>query len=155
MTPTFDPIPTAEAEALRAGQPDAYGQPAQRLGPSTGAGTPCRHCLKQVPKGADYLLAAWRPFDRPGPYAETGPIFLCAAPCAPGGAELPAEMFSSDQVMLRGYDAQDRIVADSAGIVTLDALTAHCAVLLARPDIVQLHLRSASHGCFLCRVLRP
>jgi hypothetical protein len=43
--------PTQEAEALRAGAPDADGRPAERA-VSDGSGGICRHCLRMIPQGA-------------------------------------------------------------------------------------------------------
>ena len=51
MTLRFLPLPTEAVAAIRAGGPDAHGQPAERH-VSDGAGNPCRHCLHHVPKGA-------------------------------------------------------------------------------------------------------
>ncbi len=48
---------------------------------SNGVGVPCRHCLRNVEAGRDYLILAYRPFPALQPYAETGPIFLHAEPC--------------------------------------------------------------------------
>ena len=77
----FIPMPSAEAAAYREGAPDAYGlAPEQRISPG---GYPCRHCLDFIPAGAAMLILSHRPFAGLHPYAETGPIFLCAGPCAP------------------------------------------------------------------------
>ena len=67
--PSFKAITTQEAEAFRAGAPDAYGNPAERA-VSPGVGTPCRHCLKHIPKDQDMLILAYKPFDGSHPYAE-------------------------------------------------------------------------------------
>ena len=110
----FHPQSGPALDHLRAGGPDAYGLPAERRRQAGGlsglAGLPCRCCLRPVPEGADYLLAAWRPFDNLHPYAETGPVFFCAdcAPAAPS-PDLPATLSSPSQI-LRGYDAEGRIV---------------------------------------------
>lgn len=81
---TFTAIPTEIARAYQAGGPDANGQPPERH-ISDGGGNPCRHCLGLIPKGAKMLVLAHRPFPNPQPYAEIGPIFLCASSCAAGG----------------------------------------------------------------------
>lgn len=83
----FHPIPTATARAYQSGGLDANGQrPEHHI--SDGNGNPCRHCLKMIPKGAEML--AHRPFPTAQPYAEIGPIFLCADLCAAGGGvDLP------------------------------------------------------------------
>ena len=76
----FTAIPTETAARLRAGARDANGLPPERH-VATGTGNPCRHCLREVPDGAGMLVLAYRPFHVLQPYAETGPIFLCAGPC--------------------------------------------------------------------------
>lgn len=153
MTIRFTPIPTETVRALQTGGLDSYGMRAD-IATSTGAGVPCRHCLGQVPAGQDYLILAHRPFPALQPYAETGPIFLCAAPCAPGGgAELPA-MLASAQYIVRGYGPDDRIVYGTGGVVPTPAIPARAQELLARPDVAYVHVRSAANNCFQCRIDR-
>ena len=77
MRPVFLPIPNEIAEHYRAGGVDAYGlAPEPRI--SDGAGVPCRHSLRLLPKGTPYLIVAHRPFEGLNPYTETGPIFIAA-----------------------------------------------------------------------------
>lgn len=153
MTIRFVPLPTETVRALQAGEPDAHGQrPERRI--SDGNGVPCRHCLAQVPAGQGYLVLAHRPFPAPQPYAETGPIFLCADACEPGGGtELPA-MLASAQYIVRGYGADDRIVYGTGGVVATPLIPDRCEELLARDDIAYVHVRSAANNCFQCRVDR-
>jgi hypothetical protein len=110
MTIAFTGLPTAEVAAIRASGRDAYDNPIEHQ-VSDGVGVPCRHCLQQVPKGQGYLILAHRPFESRNPYAETGPIFLCADDCAPAvpGPDLPP-MLASAQYIVRGYSAAERIV---------------------------------------------
>ena len=81
MTVRFTPISTAVVRAYQAGGVDANGQLPERQ-VSDGGGNPCRHCLQMIPAGAGMLILAHRPFPAPQPYAEIGPIFLCADACA-------------------------------------------------------------------------
>jgi hypothetical protein len=149
----FHPIAGPALDALRAGGPDAYGRPAGRA-VSSGTGVPCRCCLGMVPAGQPYLIAAWRPFDALHPYAETGPVFFCAD-CVPAtpSPDLPA-MFDSPTYIVRGYDAGQRIVYGTGGVVPRDQITARAAALLERPDIAHVDVRSAANNCFHARVLR-
>ena len=149
----FSPIPTKVVRAYQAGGPDANGQtPERHL--SDGTGVPCRHCLQQVPAGRAYLILAHRPFPAPQPYAEIGPIFLCADACAAGGgAELP-EILSAPDYIVRGYGADDRIVYGSGAVTPRDAIAARATDLLADPAIAYVHVRSARNNCFQCRVDR-
>ena len=56
------------------------------------------------------LILAHRPFPAPQPYAELGPIFLCADACAPGGGSDIPEILASPDYIIRGYSAENRIV---------------------------------------------
>ncbi|MEO0821977.1 MAG: DUF1203 domain-containing protein [Pseudomonadota bacterium] len=151
------PIPTAAARALQAGIAcDANGQPPERCA-SDGGGNPCRHCLRDIPAGAAMLVLAWRPFSALQPYAETGPVFLCADPAAcPAwqGEGLPPILATSPRYMMRGYGADERIVYGSGAVVEAGVVEAEAARRLADPAIAFVHLRSASNGCFQCRVDR-
>jgi hypothetical protein len=95
MTIAFTGLPTAEVAAIRARAATPTDNPIEHQ-VSDGVGVPCRHCLQQVPKGQGYLILAHRPFETRNPYAETGPIFLCADDCAPAvpGPDLPPMLAS-------------------------------------------------------------
>lgn len=80
MSLQFAAIPTETVRVCQAGGPDANGQsPEQMISDSDG--NPCRHCLRMIPQGAAMLVMAHRPFPTLQPYAELGPIFLCADAC--------------------------------------------------------------------------
>jgi hypothetical protein len=150
----FVPLPTPAVRALQAGGPDAHGMPPERH-VSDGEGNPCRHCLREIPAGAGMLVLAWRPFPALQPYAETGPVFLCADPCAAWeGAGVPPVLTTSPDYMLRGYGADGRIVYGTGGVVPSGALAVRAAELLADPGIAFVHVRSARNGCFQCRIDR-
>lgn len=51
----FNPIATKTARHYQAGGLDASGQALER-DVSNGDGSPCRHCLKDIPKGAGMLI---------------------------------------------------------------------------------------------------
>jgi hypothetical protein len=149
----FVAMPTALARAFRAGSPDANGQPAERA-VSDGGGNPCRHCLRMIPQGAGMLVLAHRPFETVQPYAEVGPVFLCADDCPRGGgADLPAMLASPDYI-LRGYDADERIVYGTGGVVPRDRIAARAAEILADPAVAFVHVRSARNTCYQCRIQR-
>ena len=150
----FTPIPTQIARAYQAGGPDANGQPPERKS-SDGAGYPCRHCLHMVPAGRDVLVLAHRPFGTLQPYAEVGPIFLCADPCAPGGGTQMPEILAAPDYVLRGYGADDRIVYGTGGVVATADIAARAAALLADPAIAYVHVRSARNTCYQVRIDRP
>lgn len=147
----FVPIPTEVVRAYRAGAPDANGQVPERH-ISDGGGNPCRHCLAMIPQGAGMLVLAHRPFPAPQPYAEIGPIFLCADECAAGGrAELP-EMLASPEYILRGYGRDDRIVYGTGAATPTAQIAERAGSLLADPRVDYVHVRSARNNCFQVRI---
>lgn len=152
MTLTFHPYAPDFVAAVRAGGPDAHGQPAERA-VSDGAGVPCRSCLRDVPAGRAYLILAARPFPAPQPYAETGPIFLCADPCPPwDGAGAPPILATSPDYLLKGYSPDHRIVYGTGRVVPADALAAYAAEVLSRPGVAYVDVRSARNNCFQTRI---
>ena len=153
MSIEFTGLPTAHVSAIRATNRDAYGNPLERR-TSDGNGVPCRHCMKQVPEGQAYLILAHRPFETQNPYAETGPIFLCADACAPArpGPDLPPMLASADYI-LRGYSADERIVYGSGRVVPTEQIAEVAASLLSSADIAFVDVRSASNNCYQCRIV--
>ncbi len=155
MAIVYEAIPTDVVRAIRAGGPDAYGNPAERGAVSDGDGIPCRHCLKDVPAGREYLILAHRPFGALQPYAETGPIFLCADDCARGGgAEVPAILTTSADYLLKGYHGDDRIFYGTGRVVPKDAAAGYAEELLADPGVAYVDVRSARNNCFQMRIRR-
>ncbi len=115
MTVRFLPMDPEFVARVRAGGPDANGQPAE-VHVSRGAGTPCRSCMRHVPEGARYLILAARPFPGPQPYAETGPIFLCADACEPWEEEgVPPILETAPQFLLKGQSAGPRAASGARG----------------------------------------
>lgn len=150
----FTPIPTDAARRYQAGGPDAHGQRPERV-VSDGTGNPCRHCLQFIPSGRGMLILAHRPFPALQPYAETGPIFLCAEACeAPGDRSVLPEILASPDYILRGYGADDRIVYGTGAVVPLPELPAQAEARLADPRVAYLHVRSARNTCYQLRIDR-
>lgn len=151
MTIDFHPIPTDIVRAYQASGPDANGQVPERQ-ESDGDGNPCRHCLKMIPKGAGMLILAHRPFPLPQPYAELGPIFLCADPCEAGGGAAMPEVLASPEYIVRGYGKDDRIVYGTGGVVATHLIPARAAVLLGDDSVAYVHVRSARNNCYQVRI---
>ena len=150
----YTALPTDTVRALQSGQPDAHGAPPERT-VSDGTGTPCRHCLRDVPAGAGMLILAHRPFPDPQPYAETGPIFLCADPCAQGGgAEVPAVLTTSPDYLLKGYTPDNRILYGTGAVIPCEAVPDRAAAILDDPRVAYVHVRSARNNCYLLRIDR-
>ena len=153
MSLFYEPVPTALVAALRAGGPDANGQPPERGAIASGSGEPCRHCLQNTPAGQEYLILAHCPFPAPQPYAETGPIFLCARECeAWGGQGMPPILTTSPDYLLKGYSHGHRIVYGSGRIVPKEGVECYAATLLADPRIAYVDVRSARNNCFQLRI---
>lgn len=150
----FQGLPTLTAHALRLGKPDANGQePEFVLNPYEGA--PCRHCLCNIPKGHGMLICAHRPFASLTPYAETGPIFLCAGDCAPyRGDALPEVLTTSPDYLIKGYDINERIVYGTGQVTPKEKIESYCADLLSRAEIAFVDIRSARNNCWQVRVMR-
>lgn len=149
----FMAIATDQVRAYRAGGLDANGQVPERQ-VAVGAGNPCRHCLAMIPDGAEMLVLAHRPFSALQPYAEVGPIFLCAEECERGGGETLPAMLASPEYIVRGYGADDRILYGTGGVVPTGGIPVRAQALLADARVAYLHVRSARNTCFQCRIER-
>lgn len=151
----FVSMPTETARALQAGGVDANGQVPERHN-SDGDGVPCRHCQQDVAAGEPYLILNYRPFPAPQPYAETGPIFLHADACPryPEVAELPPVVAVRKLFLLKGYNAQDRIVYGTGTLVAPAELPEAATRILARDDVAYVHARSGTNNCYQCRIER-
>jgi len=153
MSITIHPMPTATARAFRAGAPDANGQPPERS-VSDGGGNPCRHCLGMIPDGAGMLILARRPFSAPQPYAEVGPVFLCADDCPAWDGEGMPPALASPDYLVKGYNADERIVYGTGAIVPTPDIAARAEALLADAAIAFVDIRSARNNCFQARITR-
>ncbi|MEM7120770.1 MAG: DUF1203 domain-containing protein [Pseudomonadota bacterium] len=154
MTIRFEALPTEAVRLLQNGGTDAYGHaPDRRL--SDGVGVPCRHCLRNIEAGDRYLVMAYRPFESLQPYAETGPIFLHAEPCARAQpSDAPPPILSSPNYIVRGYDADEEIMYGTGTVVPTDGIAARAEELLTNDEVAFVHVRSASNNCFQCRIDR-
>lgn len=149
---SYTPLPTDAVRALQSGGPDAYGlTPERRI---SDGGNPCRHCLRMIPEGAPMLVLAFRPFPALQPYAETGPIFLCADACAPGRGDAMPEILASPDYILRGYGPDDRIVYGTGAVVATASIPAEAEARLADPRVAYVHVRSARNNCYQVRIDR-
>ncbi len=82
------------------------------------------------------------------------PFFVHAEPCARHGetAEVPALFLSREQVLIRGYGMDDRIVYGTGQVMPSAKIGTVARDLLARPAVAYLHLRSAGYNCYGCRI---
>ncbi len=148
---TYNPEFVAQ---VRAGGPDANGQPAERV-ISDGQGKPCRCCLNTVPAGEEMLILAARPFPSPQPYAELGPIFLCARECTPWEGEgMPPILGHSTQYIVKAYGPDDRILYGTGRVTPKADVEPYANALFDREDVAYIDVRSAVNNCFLTRIPR-
>ncbi|MFL4469526.1 DUF1203 domain-containing protein [Tateyamaria armeniaca] len=152
--PVFTALPTDVVTAYRKGGLDAFGNmPERKI--SDGAANPCRHCLRDIPKGAEMLVLAHKPFVGTHPYAEVGPIFLCAEDCARGGGHiLPEVLRTSPDYLIKGYSQDDRIVYGTGVVSPTPELQDRLDAIFANPDVAYIHVRSARNNCYQARVDR-
>ena len=146
---------TEQARAYRNGTPDANGQQPERA-ISPGEGIPCRHCLRYIPKGRAFLILAHRPFDTMQPYAEVGPIFLCAEECTRWEEDTlpPVLVQSPEPRLLKGYSHTDRIVYGLGRIAEADDIAEQANEILDDDRVAYVHARSSTNNCFTCRLDR-
>ena len=147
-------LPTETVRALQAGAPDAYGTPPEHH-VAQGSGNPCRHCLRFIPEGTTMLILAYRPFAGLHPYAETGPIFLCADACARhDGTAIPEVLRDSPDYLLKGYNSRDRIVYGTGRVVAAAEIPTYAEQVFEQRDVAYIHVRSARNNCYQARIDR-
>ena len=66
----------------------------------------------------------------------------------------PEILTTSPDYLVKGYNAQDRIIYGTGSIVAASDLHDHAGELLKRPDIAYLHVRSARNNCYQLRIDR-
>lgn len=151
----FVALTTETTRHYQAGGDDAYGQKPLAL-ISDGSGAPCRHCLSDIEKNETMLLLAHSPFDRIGPFRETGPIFVHARKCQRQRSigALPTMFTVRDKVLIRGYTETDAIYYGTGEVISTADLVSKAAALLENPKVAYLHVRSSTYNCFSCRIER-
>ena len=113
-------------------------------------GWPLRCCLQDSQTGDSIAIIAWSPFSWIGPYAETGPIVVhvrgCLGPIADD--RLPIEL-DRRPMTLRPYGLDRRIAYDKVRFVDdHTSLTEHVTDLLRYPEIMEVHGRNVTGGCY-------
>jgi hypothetical protein len=152
------PIEPAVADQLR--RVDDAGRVPESVVDAAG-GSPLRCCLRVARPGERLVLASYAPLRRwaagtganPGAYDELGPVFLHAEPCDGASDEgWPSELRGTPRV-LRGYDADGRIV-DARVLSESDAPEPVIDELLADDRVAFLHARALTFGCFTFAIER-
>ncbi|MEV0677335.1 DUF1203 domain-containing protein [Actinosynnema sp. NPDC050436] len=111
-------------------------------------GAPLRCCLRKAGVGEPLVLFRYTPTAGRGPYEELGPVFAHMLACdGPAVADEVPEAFRHNARTLRAYDADGRI--HGGEIAQPDELTERIEELLDKPEVVEVQVRSVSHGCYL------
>ncbi|MFE1285275.1 DUF1203 domain-containing protein [Streptomyces sp. NPDC058751] len=122
-------------------------------------GSPLRCCLRRSEPGERVALVSYAPLRRwaretgaePGPYDETGPVFVHAEECA--GPATDALPFTNARRVVRRYSARGRILGGRL-VEAPDAFGDAFAEAFADPEVALLHVRAVEYGCFLYEVRR-
>jgi len=152
----FNGMETSQAQHFQSGGTDSYGHKPEKA-VSDGSSIPCRHCLKSVTKGDEYLIVAYRPFSKTQPYAETGPVFLHSNACPAyhdDGQSLPPVFEYSPNYIVRGYNDEERIVYGTGAVTPNNEIRTYAAKLLKKDDLEFVHVRSASNNCWQAKITR-
>jgi hypothetical protein len=151
----YTAMPAPDAEHIWDGGRDAYDNLPETM-TSDGQGYPCRHCLDNIDSGNEVLVFAYRPFPEFQPYAETGPVFMHKLRCVRYVAEeiMPPVLTTSRDFILRGYSVNNRIVYGTGAVTPIEDIPSYAAALLDRREISYVHVRSARHNCYQCRIDR-
>ncbi|MFE2301857.1 DUF1203 domain-containing protein [Streptomyces sp. NPDC059445] len=156
-TYTAQPIGAAALKELR--DTDDAGRRPVPLTDEEG-GSPLRCCLRRSEPGERVCLVSYAPLRRwaartgaqPGPYEETGPVFVHADECAgPATDVLP---FTNAHRVVRRYSAQGHILGGRLA-ATPSAFGEAFTEAFADPEVALVHVRAVEYGCFLYEVRRP
>ncbi len=151
----FIAMDSTKVQQLRNGGLDANGQaPEQTI--SDGDGNPCRHCQRDIKAGKPMLVLSHRPFTKLQPYAESGPIFLCADDCEPFDAAtgLPETVITRPDFILRGYDAAERIIGGTGKVIATSSIEQYAKDLMKDKNVEAVHLRSSSNNRYFGAIKR-
>jgi Protein of unknown function (DUF1203) len=115
---------------------------------------PCRISLEHAVPGETVVLTNYVHLADPAsPYRSLGPIFVRRdpGPTFDRVNEVPP-VLRARALSLRAYDRHNMIAA--AHVTTGDELPDLVDRLFGRDEIAELHVHSATHGCYLARVAR-
>lgn len=141
-------IEPARLEAMRARGVDEHGNP-WRSSPAFGW-EPLRCCLTVAQADASIVLISYQPLAGPSPWAEVGPIYVHAEPCAGYRfTDAVPAAFSTGPRLLRTYRADGSLDYEHIRTVAEDEhVEPVLRALLADPDIAFVHVRAVQSQCF-------
>lgn len=157
-TPTgfrISAIPAQTLDRIRAGGQDDFGNPLQMFVDEEG-GSPLRCCLRPAEAGERLMLIAYRPFSRPGPYAEVGPVFVHAEPCAgyTEPARYPSGYRTWKTMVFRPYHVDGRMAYPALAMVDGPQAEQAIETIFADPTIEMIHTRNVHAGCYMFAIHR-
>jgi hypothetical protein len=123
-----------------------------RVTADTKPGFPCRVSLEDAAPGETLLLLPFEHQPAASPYRSSGPIFVREAAMAAYDSTSLPPVFPGRLLSVRAYDQADSMV-DAEIVEGRDAETLF-ARMLARENIVYLHVHNAKRGCYAARVER-
>lgn len=117
-------------------------------------GEPLRCCLRDAVAGEELVLFNYTPpLPAPSPYEERGAVFAHAADCeGPSSDSYPVDWVGRRQV-LRAYDERGWIHPATCVHDGSDPEAAIAAVF-SHPEVVEVHSRNVSYGCYMFAVTR-
>lgn len=149
-------IPAETLDRIRDDGHDDFGNKLEVVVDEDG-GAPLRCCLRPAARGARMNLIAYRPFTRPGPYAEVGPVFVHADACAgyTDTGSYPQDYRDWPTMVFRPYRYDGRIAYDA--IAMGDGVSAEQVIadIFADRTVEFIHTRNVYAGCFMFAITRP
>jgi hypothetical protein len=153
-------IPSTTLAGIRLAGRDQFGNELIPIIDADG-GSPLRCCLRRSTPGEELYLIAHRPFTRPGPYAEAGPVFVHASGC-PGYHEndaYPAGYRDWPTMVFRPYRHHAELNCDAIAYDAIrmgEGATAEALIgsIFADPTIGFIHTRNVQAGCFMFSITR-
>jgi hypothetical protein len=165
LTTTYQILPIDPAVLAELRLRDDAGK-SPRLLTDTDGGSPLRCCLRRIVPGERVALVSYSPLHRwaaetwanPGPYDETGPVFIHPDSCpGPSGSGYPADLAGSPRVF-RAYHADGRILGGRlfgvGGPADAEAAQAVLTEMFADPEVALIHVRAVEFGCFIFEARR-
>jgi hypothetical protein len=148
-------IPSSVLDTVRSTNRDVSGNHVERITAEGDEALRC--CLRNARPGEALILFGYEPPLPTSPYREVGAVIAHAQPCpgpqpslgSPDGDRYPPDWYGRPQV-LRAYDERGWIREgklhdgqDPESVI---------AELLADPEVVQIHSRNVTWGCYMFTV---
>jgi hypothetical protein len=110
--------------------------------------------MRYIPKGQPMLVLSYRPFETVNPYAESGPVFICAKPCRAPTDSSPEVLTTPLDFLVKAYGRDERIIYGTGQIIPTDGVMTYAAKLLDRLDVAFVDMRSSRNNCWAARIAR-